>query len=81
MQFNLGLGTQPQTAQTTLIGVNTRIIEWTYNDVSVTKSLPYWGKVSTYGAGGYYIDFTRDKSEIQEIVKKIKGQSLDNTRY
>ncbi|KAJ8962227.1 hypothetical protein NQ318_018199 [Aromia moschata] len=45
---------------------------WTYHEASVTKSLPYWGKVATYGGGGYYADFTLQKSTTANLIKDLK---------
>uniref|UniRef100_A0A1B6DKV8 EF-hand domain-containing protein n=1 Tax=Clastoptera arizonana TaxID=38151 RepID=A0A1B6DKV8_9HEMI len=39
---------------------------WIYNSASDTKAHSYDGEISTYGGGGYYIDFGATKDESRE---------------
>lgn len=43
-----------------------------YSDESETGSMPYQGKITTYGGGGFYIDFPKNKNETIELFQYLK---------
>ncbi|XP_057670918.1 polycystin-2 isoform X2 [Diorhabda carinulata] len=45
---------------------------WMYSSAGITKNLPYRAKVSTYGGGGYYLDFIPNKEETQTEIQMLK---------
>ncbi|VVC36763.1 Polycystic kidney disease type 2 protein,Polycystin cation channel, PKD1/PKD2 [Cinara cedri] len=46
--------------------------QWTYSDDSVTQGVFYEGEIAYYGAGGYYFDFPKDKSEARKFIKDLE---------
>nr|CAH7743777.1 unnamed protein product [Callosobruchus chinensis] len=45
---------------------------WTYSSAKETKSLQYWGQVSTYGGDGFYVDLLRDRNGTMKIIQDLK---------
>ncbi|CAG9823551.1 unnamed protein product [Phaedon cochleariae] len=45
---------------------------WEYSSSSVTRSLSYSGKISTYGGGGFYKDLVANKNETSAILMGLK---------
>lgn len=45
---------------------------WVYSDQSITESLPFSGSISSYGGGGFYVDFKLKKTETIDIIKELK---------
>ncbi|VEN47219.1 unnamed protein product [Callosobruchus maculatus] len=45
---------------------------WTYSSAKETKSLWYWGQVSTYGGDGFYVDLLRDRNGTRQIIQDLK---------
>ncbi|XP_023018809.2 polycystin-2-like protein 1 isoform X2 [Leptinotarsa decemlineata] len=45
---------------------------WVYSPQKETKSLSYWGKITTYGGGGYYADFAMTRNKTAELFAELK---------
>ncbi|CAH2002303.1 unnamed protein product [Acanthoscelides obtectus] len=45
---------------------------WTYSSEKDTKSLPYWGQISTYGGDGFYVDLVRNRTGTKQIIEDLK---------
>ncbi|CAG9826843.1 unnamed protein product [Diabrotica balteata] len=45
---------------------------WTYASDTLTKSLKYRGKITTYGGGGFFTELSTTKFETKAIIKKLK---------
>lgn len=48
------------------------VFRWVYSDQSTTKSLPFSGSISTYGGGGFYVDFKNGRNATIDIIKELK---------
>lgn len=45
---------------------------WTYSSQNELGAHSYYGDVSTYGGGGYYVDLTVDTVAGAQIIKDLK---------
>ncbi|XP_030753981.1 polycystin-2-like isoform X2 [Sitophilus oryzae] len=45
---------------------------WVYSDADKTESLSYSGTLSTYTGGGFYVDFSTDKNDTEDLIGDLK---------
>ncbi|KAL1505909.1 hypothetical protein ABEB36_005358 [Hypothenemus hampei] len=45
---------------------------WTYTDATKTRSIRYFGTLTSYSGGGYYADYSLDANKTIELLQKLK---------
>lgn len=48
------------------------LFSWMYQNSDSLDGKPYWGKISTYGGGGYVQDLEMTKEESLNIIASLK---------
>ncbi|CAG9768877.1 unnamed protein product [Ceutorhynchus assimilis] len=47
-------------------------IAWTYSEQKITKSVRYWGTLTSYSGGGFYADLTSSPNTTLAILNELK---------
>lgn len=54
------------------------VYRWTYSDSSKTQGVSFRGEIATYGPGGFYFDFPKDKMNAKTTIKDLKHDTWLN---
>eukprot|EP00102_Acyrthosiphon_pisum_P011655 XP_008180466.2 PREDICTED: polycystin-2-like isoform X2 [Acyrthosiphon pisum] len=52
--------------------------QWTYSDSSKTQGVSFRGEIATYGPGGFYFDFPKDKTNAKTTIKDLEHDTWLN---